>query len=101
MTRDEQLQRYYRDRVERGLQVLAQTPAADRKRVDFENGYWHERVILQRLLENGGVAICHGALDCLESPTTTCVTTQHSACPRHVYSCYLCVSFEDGPEKQS
>ncbi|HLZ92095.1 MAG TPA: hypothetical protein VKQ28_10290 [Candidatus Acidoferrum sp.] len=55
MTRDEQLQRYYRDRVERGLQVLAQTPAADRKRVDFENGYWHERVILQRLLENGGL----------------------------------------------
>jgi hypothetical protein len=96
MTRDEELLRYYYDRVERANKDMAQRTPAERKRIDFDNGYWHERVILQRLLEKSGIPICYGAIDCLESPTTTCVTTQHTACRQHVYSCYLCVSMEDG-----
>jgi hypothetical protein len=100
MTRDEELLRYYRRRVELANRAMAQVPAEQRRRADFDNGYLHERTILQRLLEKAGVPICHGAVDCVDPPTTTCVTTQHSSCPSHVYSCYLCVSVEDCPEKR-
>ena len=95
MTRDERLLRYYRRRVEMANKLLAQMPAEQRRGVDFDNGYWHERTILQRLLEKAGVPVCYGAVDCVEPPTTTCVGTQHSTCHKHAYSCCLCVTLED------
>jgi hypothetical protein len=94
MTRNEQLLRYYRQRVELASKILAETPGELRQKIDFDNGYWHERAILQRLLERAGIPVCYGAVDCVESPTMTCITTQHSSCHQHVYSCYLCVSLE-------
>lgn len=93
----EQLQAYYRRRVALGNSVLAQTPPEHRDKVDFDNGYWHERAILQRLIEHSGVPVCYGAIDCLEPPTTTCLNTRHSTCPRHIYSCYLCVEVDASP----
>jgi hypothetical protein len=99
MTRDEQLLRYYRRRVEMADKLLAQMPAEQRRSVDFDNAYWHERTILQRLLEKAGVPICYGAVDYVEPPTTTCVGTRHSTCPNHAYSCYLCVSLGDASDE--
>jgi hypothetical protein len=94
MTRDEQLLAYYSKRVELANRILAEAPSELRQRIDFDNGYWHERTILQRLLEKAGMPVCHGALDCVGPPTTTCITTNHPACRQHVYSCYLCVSID-------
>jgi len=92
MTRDQQLLRYYWRRLGLGQKVLAETPEHDRQRVYFARGYLNDRVILQRLIEKTGEPICHGAVDCIAPPTTTCITTEHSSCPGHIYSCYLCVS---------
>jgi hypothetical protein len=92
---------YYRLRVEAAQEILAKTEPRLRDRIDFERGYWHERAILQRLMEKAGIPICHGALDCLASPTTTCVTIQHPSCPAHIYSCYMCVSSSDRQERLS
>ncbi len=91
MTQDELL-RYYEARVETGNKRLAEAPPNLKHRVDWDNGYWHERAIPNIIRVKAGLPVCSGAVDCVAVPTTKCKGGTHQTCPAHVQSCYLCVT---------
>jgi hypothetical protein len=51
---------------------------------------WEKRVILRELRYRSGMSVCSGEVDCLESPTSSCMRGEHPTCPGHTDSCFLC-----------
>jgi hypothetical protein len=52
---------------------------------------WEQRVILRELRIRANIPVCSGEVNCLEVPTSRCMSGVHQTCPDHTGSCYLCV----------
>jgi len=52
---------------------------------------WEKRAILRELRYRAGMEVCSGVVDCVETPTTTCMNGSHPTCPKHTDDCFLCV----------
>jgi hypothetical protein len=52
---------------------------------------WEKRVVLRELRYRAGMPVCSGGVDCLDDPTSQCMSGEHRTCPTHTDDCYLCI----------
>ena len=81
---------YYERAVKRDREASARLPQSLRERADYDQGYFHHRVLLKLMRERAGIDVCYGAVDCAVSPATHCKIGEHTTCVAHRETCYLC-----------
>jgi len=90
MNRDQLILDYYERLVETDDKKLNDLPASLKERAYFEQELFHHRAILHVLRSKAGLAVCCGAIDCLDTPALDCKSGEHTVCNTHSEKCYLC-----------
>jgi hypothetical protein len=88
---NQQLINYYERRVQADREAMRNIPPSLREMVDYDQGHYHHRVLLKLVRQRAGLEVCSGKVDCVEYPTSQCRSGEHSTCPDHRDTCYLCV----------
>ena len=81
---------YYERIVREDQEAAKRLPATIRERADYEQGHFHHRVSLNIVRQRAGIDVCYGKIDCVEYPSSQCSSGEHTTCPAHRETCYLC-----------
>jgi hypothetical protein len=89
---NQQIIDYYERRVQADKEAAKNLPASLRERADYEQGHYHHRVLLNVVRQRAGKDVCYGKVDCVENPANHCKSGEHTTCPAHRETCYLCAA---------
>jgi len=87
MTADEWMQ-HWEDAVKRAEKNLEDVPQTYRE-LEYWRGVVPYKHILRNVRMKAGLAICWGAVDCLDYPVAQCLNG-HETCAKHKDLCFLC-----------
>ena len=84
---------FWEERLEKAEEQFQNVPATLR-----ESQYWKDVVpyknILRSVRQRANIAICWGAVDCVEIPLQQCKAGKHETCEKHRDTCFLCKASE-------